>query len=475
MVSNMNSISSSLPTRGITGQNAPPAAGPPTSDGTEKWREKIPAVMYSPSVSRDGSLVASSDFWPGGKLTLQNAVSGKPTTIALPDHPASPIGIAPNNQTVAYVAADKGLTLYSLQYQKNVWQAPYKGNCILPPAYSPDGSRIAMPGDDGPVVVNVADGTTAWHQSIGQIITTSEPAWSPDGKAVAIICTSKDADLERTIDVVDAATGKPAYRAVMENLPDDQAPVVIDVHDLKTGAVVRKLKMVNDDEKGGHFHLDDEATGKTIFRGSVEVQAQNGQLTGMDYKIDDATTGVTRYKAYLRKFEGEDGPMPAYLHLLDATTGKPLAPPVDMGVGYDGMKYWREYHLSYNPQGTSIAVTRDEMGQATLSVLDAKTLTRTWESPLTDKPSHPVFNADGTRVAVTAMQWRKDPVSSLPVGEYAMEVFDANSGKSVPAGLIEPAGDSASVSAPFFTGDSVCAVDVNQKAQEAALITFPVK
>ncbi|MHB2020059.1 MAG: WD40 repeat domain-containing protein [Candidatus Xenobia bacterium] len=439
-----------------------------------RWQQKLAPVMYSPTVSSDGKLMAASDFWPGGTAYLVDTTSGSAAApLKLPQKPQSPLGIAPDRKSIAYVGEGGNLSLYSLAEGKNVWQTAYHGNVINAPAFSPDGSKIAMPGDSGPQVVNAADGKTAWSHSIGQIITTSPPAWSADGKKVAIIVTADDPNFDRTVDVMDAKTGKPAYKAIMEPQDDDKKPIMVDVYDLQTNQLKRKLEVDMDGDRA--FHVTDPQTHQVVFNGAPEAEVQNGHLVGLDYKLTDPKTGDDRFKCYLRKFEGgADGPKPANLYILDATTGQLEAAPTSVGIGYDGNSYWRDYHVAFAPDGRSLAITRNDGGTTSVSLYDAGSLSKTWEGSVQGKTSAPVFSPDGSQVAVTSLDFKqKDPqYPTLYPMEYSIATFDAASGKPLADTVLPGSTDRDSVSAPFYSGHQVCAVDVNQSNGQASLVAF---
>jgi Tol biopolymer transport system component len=183
--------------RAFTGDDAPVAELPTIANG--------PLVV----VVADGAQSDSASHLELVPLDGSPAVLLTPPRQGQDDMPA----VSPDGRFVAYVHgvdiwSGAPVTLRVLDLATSETRDLLEGQLYGPPAWSPDGSRIAYPvyGDvEGIATVN-ADGSGQPHLVPGSDVLGGEPAWSPDG--TKLVFEERDVPGGPAVVTLDIATGE---------------------------------------------------------------------------------------------------------------------------------------------------------------------------------------------------------------------------------------------------------------------------
>jgi hypothetical protein len=144
------------------------------------------AADRSPSWSHDGKQIAFCSNRSGlDEAWVKHLDDGRLERIADSGGCSYP-SISPGGRYIAFIRGDEGLFIHDRELSSTIMaRAPL--NVQLPPAWSPDGSTIAVSARDGgnmQIYFVTADGSdAACLTSIDHA--ESQPAWSPDGRSVA--------------------------------------------------------------------------------------------------------------------------------------------------------------------------------------------------------------------------------------------------------------------------------------------------
>jgi WD40 repeat protein/class 3 adenylate cyclase len=322
------------------------------------------------SGQQDGSLTAFDLF---GERRLGRAFTWNTPAEECPDSPC----IAVNRQS-ELMATDQGngtIAIVDLRTLRKVRTLPARdGSTAAAIAFMPDGRTLVTGGINRQV--------TFWDVGTGRVTRTlrfSEPVWwvdaSPDGRLLAVQTAPADA-ADNRIELVRIDTGK-----VLQSHALPYGPSGVELS--RDG---RELVALGCCWTGSGSALIawDARTGLQLFRLDARVAA-----SAFDLAPDARVLGV--------------GTAGGQLLLLDARTGHPTAPPIQVAAGHIG-------DVSFSPDGRSFAVGSEDN---TASVWDIPSRIRLG-NPLGPYPGsvpEALFEPDGTLLVVpyaNGLEWPMD-------------------------------------------------------------------